>query len=101
MIGAGTWPSLLVPVALLLVIGVTAWFTRRQTLRMSATPDNATAAGMLRLAAWLPFLSVVVSAFLPLAAVLYVTTSTVWTFAERTILRRVLPGGALRPAPQA
>lgn len=40
--------------------------------------------------AWMPFLTVVIAAFLPLAAVLYITTSTVWTFGERTVLRRIL-----------
>lgn len=97
LVGAGDWLGMLVPLALLAVIGITAELTRRQSRRITPAPESEAAAGMLRIAGWLPFLSVVVSAFIPLAAVLYVTTSTVWTFVERTILRRVLPGGALRP----
>lgn len=97
MIGAGEWLQALVPVLLLVVVGVTAWFTRRQTLAMAGPATGATAT-MTGVLSWMPFLSVVISAFIPLAAVLYVTTSTVWTFAERTILRRVLPGGAFHPA---
>lgn len=45
---------------------------------------------MLRAMSWMPFLSVVIAAFIPLAAVLYITTSTVWTYLERTVLRRLL-----------
>lgn len=90
MIGAGDWPALLVPVGLLAVIGVTAWLTRQQTLRLALGSQDPTAARMSQVTGWLPFLSVVISAFVPLAAVLYITVSTVWTFAERTVLRRVL-----------
>ena len=93
LVGAGEWLAALVPVALLLVIGVTAWFTRRQSLRLATTPESPAQASMLRMMSWLPFLSVVISAFIPLAAVLYITTSTVWTFVERTVLRRTLSGG--------
>jgi len=92
-LGAGEWAAALVPLALMLVIGVTAWFTRRQSLRLAAataTPESPASASMLRMMSWMPFLTVVIAAFLPLAAVLYITTSTVWTFGERTVLRRIL-----------
>jgi YidC/Oxa1 family membrane protein insertase len=36
----------------------------------------------------LPFVAVVFAAFVPLAAALYLVTTTAWTFAERAILRR-------------
>jgi YidC/Oxa1 family membrane protein insertase len=42
----------------------------------------------------LPFLTAVFAAFLPLAAGLYLLTTTAWTLLERSLLRRVL-----RPAP--
>lgn len=92
-LGAGEWAAALVPLALMLVIGITAWFTRRQSLRLavaSAAPASPASASMLRMMSWMPFLTVVIAAFLPLAAVLYITTSTVWTFGERTVLRRIL-----------
>lgn len=84
-------PSLdvLVPLALLLVMAVVAWFTRRQTLRM-ATPVEGPMAGMTASLSWLSFLTVVIAAFLPLAAALYLAVSTTWTFVERTLLRRRL-----------
>lgn len=97
-LGAGEWIATLVPLALMLVIGVTAWFTRRQSLRLATTPGSPAQASMLRMMSWMPFLSVVIAAFLPIAAVLYITTSTAWTHLERTVLRRTMPGGLLNPA---
>ncbi|MEO5535255.1 MAG: YidC/Oxa1 family membrane protein insertase [Pseudolysinimonas sp.] len=96
---SGDFVAALVPAVLLVVIGVVAWFTRQQALRMATPVDPASPlAGLTGMLSWLPFISVVISAFVPLAAVLYVSVSTTWTFFERTILRRQLPGGALNPA---
>ena len=36
----------------------------------------------------LPFTTLVIAAFVPLAAGLYLLTSAAWTLAERTVLRR-------------
>jgi YidC/Oxa1 family membrane protein insertase len=58
--------------ALLLAV---AWWTSRRI----AAP------GLLRL---LPYGTAVVAAFVPLAAGIYLLTSTTWTAAERTVLRR-------------
>lgn len=96
MLGASPLDAL-VPLALMLVIAIVAWFTRRQTLRMAAAAPAAEGplAGMTSTLAWLPFLTVVIAAFLPLAAVIYMTVTTTWTFLERTVLRaRLTP-----PAP--
>lgn len=41
-------------------------------------------------------LTAVVAAFVPLAAALYLATTTIWTFVERLILNRVL-GAATSP----
>jgi YidC/Oxa1 family membrane protein insertase len=86
----GMWasPSLavLVPVALLAVMAVVAWFTRRQTLRL-ADGEGGGVPGAL---SWLSFTTVVIATFVPLAAALYLTVSTTWTFVERTLLRRRL-----------
>lgn len=83
-------PLLLVPLVLLLLMAVTAWFTRRQTLRMAAAAPAAEGplAGMTRTMSWLSFTTVVIGAFVPLAAALYLTVSTAWTLVERTLLRR-------------
>jgi YidC/Oxa1 family membrane protein insertase len=66
--------------------------TQRSGPQASGRPDGpaagpaASAAGAVaRLA---PFLTVVVAAFVPLAAGLYLVTSAAWTLAERTLLPR-------------
>ena len=42
----------------------------------------------------MPYISVIVAAFVPLAAGLYLATTAAWTLAERTLLRRSRPGRA-------
>jgi len=61
---------------LLLVIAASALVTRRMT----------TATGWL---SWLPLIAVPFAAIVPLAATLYITVSTLWTLAERAVLRRI------------
>jgi YidC/Oxa1 family membrane protein insertase len=39
---------------------------------------------------WLPFITVVFAAVVPLAATIYLSVTTAWTLAERVILRRVM-----------
>jgi YidC/Oxa1 family membrane protein insertase len=55
-----------------------------------AVPAAAAAGAVARLA---PYATVVVAAFVPLAAGLYLVTTTAWTLAERMLLR----GAANRP----
>jgi YidC/Oxa1 family membrane protein insertase len=45
---------------------------------------------LTRVLSFLPFITVVFAAFVPLAAVLYLLTTTSWTVVERVTLRRVL-----------
>ena len=68
---------------LMLVIAAVAWLTRRTTLRL-ALPGQP----MPRVLTWLPFITVVFAAFVPLAAAIYLTISTAWTLGERALLRR-------------
>jgi YidC/Oxa1 family membrane protein insertase len=72
--GAGLFspPSLLF-LGLFALLAAVAWWTSRQ------------AEGPLRL---LPFGTVAVAAYLPLAAGVYLLASTAWTAAERAVLRR-------------
>ncbi|WP_129664822.1 YidC/Oxa1 family membrane protein insertase [Phytoactinopolyspora endophytica] len=90
---ADVWGTaeLLVFVVLLLLLAAVAWFTRRQAINVStaaaATPMQARTTALLRL---LPFGTVHIAAIVPLAAGLYLLTSTSWTVAERSILRRRL-----------
>jgi YidC/Oxa1 family membrane protein insertase len=68
--------------------GTAASTTAASTTTASTTAGQAAgAAGAARVAARLaPYLTVVVAAFLPLAAGLYLLTTTAWTLAERTFL---------------
>lgn len=84
------WPGVLVFAALFAVMAAVAWMTRRTTLRLAVgqpelPPAMARMQGTL---SWLPFLTIVFAALVPLAAALYLVTTTAWTLAERAILRR-------------
>jgi YidC/Oxa1 family membrane protein insertase len=58
-----------------------------------AAPSAAVPAWLTRV---LPYITVVIAAFVPLAAGIYLLTTTAWTTAERTLLRRrILPSGRL------
>lgn len=68
---------------------------------LSATPTQgaATPNPMTRVLSYLPFITVVFAAFVPLAAVLYLLTTTSWTVVERSTIRRLLSdesGGGAR-----
>lgn len=84
------WPQLAVGVTLLAILGVVAWLSRRQILATSPAPADDRSATMLRVTSSLSFLTVVIAAFVPLAAALYLAISTSWALAERAILRRTL-----------
>lgn len=75
-------PAFLVLAVLLAVV---AWFSARLARRQldeTATPLSR------RMAQFLPYGTLLSAAFLPLAAGLYLLTTTAWTVAERTILQR-------------
>jgi len=70
--------------------------------RASTSADQASriSAGLARFA---PFATVILAAFLPLAAGLYLLTTTAWTLGERNLLRRAVGDGraAAEPTPGA
>jgi YidC/Oxa1 family membrane protein insertase len=71
--------------ALAVLLTVVAWFSARLQLRQlddTATPLTR------RLARILPFGTLATAAFVPIAAGLYLLTTTTWTLVERTILQR-------------
>jgi YidC/Oxa1 family membrane protein insertase len=79
------------------VLGVllaVALINRRQGLRLAATTPN----GAMGALTWLPLISVVFAAIVPLAAGLYLAVSSAWGLAERTVTRRILVGRAPTPA---
>jgi YidC/Oxa1 family membrane protein insertase len=80
---------------LLALIGwATAWLTRRSAPPVPASGDDRPAGSAIAAVTKLtPYLTAVFAAFLPLAAGLYLVTTTAWTLGERTILRRLSASG--------
>jgi len=99
--------DLLVYAALLAVIAAVAFTQRRVAMRFAAPLPGTAVAGagdpaippaMARLnswLSWLPFITVVFAAIVPLAATLYLTVTTTWTLVERVLLRRRLAPAAV------
>jgi YidC/Oxa1 family membrane protein insertase len=87
---SGGWgPDLLPYAAIFVVMGTVAWMSRRTALRPAATTTPAPTPPRLASAlTWMPFVSVIFAAFVPLAAALYLATSTTWTLVERALLPR-------------
>jgi YidC/Oxa1 family membrane protein insertase len=121
LVQTGAWADAGVVAMLLVVIGTTAWLSRRTMLRLAArdaatTPSGARpgarpgaqadrqaelGASILRVTSWLPFVTVVIGAIVPVAATLYLATTTTWTLVERAVLRRLMdpPTASAVPAP--
>jgi YidC/Oxa1 family membrane protein insertase len=94
----------------LAVLGAACWLSARVGRRMSAAmaPATSTPSGVARardmpgvpgvpgIPGWLgkalPYLTVVIAAFAPLAAVIYLITSTTWSAAERLLFARRFGG---------
>jgi YidC/Oxa1 family membrane protein insertase len=88
--GSAVWPGALVYVALLVIIATVAWLSRRAALRNAPPPTEGLPAGMQNLTgilSWMPFVTVIFAALVPLAATLYLAVTTTWTLVERAILR--------------
>lgn len=84
----GVYGLFTVPVAVyvgvLALIALVAWASSRRAARLATA-----AAGPLRtMARVLPYGALVAAVFLPLAAGLYLLTTTAWTLAEQAVLRR-------------
>lgn len=74
--------------ALFGLLAVVAYLTVRwQQSRMTTTPTPGFMTGLIKV---LPFGTILVAAYLPLAAGLYLLTTTTWTIAERALLYRIL-----------
>ncbi|HEX8870954.1 MAG TPA: YidC/Oxa1 family membrane protein insertase, partial [Lentzea sp.] len=70
------------------LLAVVAYLTVRwQQSRMTTTPTPGFMTGLVKV---LPFTTILVAAYLPLAAGLYLLTTTTWTIAERALLYRIL-----------
>ncbi|MFD3919907.1 YidC/Oxa1 family membrane protein insertase [Streptomyces sp. NPDC058595] len=98
----------LVYVALFVIVVAVATFNYRRTKRqMAAMPMPAAGAdgqrvpgmgAMTKLMPLLSFATLITVGVVPLAAALYVVTSTTWTAVERAFLYRDVPAGALATA---
>ena len=77
-------PGLLVYVGLLSLLAVVAWLGRRLSPPFDSDAPGAT------VVRFLPYGTIVVAAFVPLAAGLYLLASTAWTAAERAVFRRLI-----------
>lgn len=99
--GAGVWPAMLVYLGVLALIAVVTTVSRR-VLTLPQPEGSPSPAGMLRTLSFLPYVTVVFAAFVPLAAAVYILTSTAWTVAERWTLRRLLdPARGAGESPRA
>lgn len=91
-LGAGqAWPGVAVYLVLLTIIGVVAALQRRLAAASALPVGEEATPSMARvnsIVSWLPFLTVVFAAIVPLAATVYLTITTSWTLVERTLLRR-------------
>jgi YidC/Oxa1 family membrane protein insertase len=104
--GAAVWPAMAVYLVVLALIAVVMTISRR-VLAQPPLPQAGAAqpAGLVRALSFLPYVTVVFAAFVPLAAAMYILTSTAWTVAERFLLRRLLdpdrsvPPGRIEPSP--
>lgn len=85
-------PSGWLPHVLLLIAiaGVAALHRLVALRRMAASGTEA--GGLARALTWIPFAVVLVAAFVPLAAALYLAVGTAFTLVERLVWRRVLRG---------
>ncbi|WP_159944171.1 MULTISPECIES: membrane protein insertase YidC [unclassified Nocardiopsis] len=93
MSGAGGPSAAPVFAVLLLLIALVAWANRRYLVlpALRAGAGAAPSPAPLGLLSYMQFTTVAVAAFVPLAAGLYLLTSTAWALGERLLLRRVLP----------
>jgi len=97
-IGSGGSGSILVYLVLFAVLAVVAAISRRIALRLQLVDPAAPAAAvtLTRVLGWLPFVTIVFAAIVPLAAAIYLAASATWTLGERILLRRWYLGGPER-----
>jgi YidC/Oxa1 family membrane protein insertase len=77
-------PGLLVFASLFSLLAAVTWLARRLSPPFDSDAPGAT------VVRFLPFATILVAAFVPLAAGLYLLASTAWTAAERAVFRRLI-----------
>lgn len=85
------------------IIAVTTWSWRRarRTMAAAATDQPGATGAMAKILPLLSFGTVVAAAYVPLAAGLYLLTSTAWAVTERAVLQREKPVAAAAAEPVA
>jgi YidC/Oxa1 family membrane protein insertase len=85
----------LVFLGLFALIGMAAFLAARAARKAGPPPAAGAAppAGMAALTRILPYSTLIIAAFAPLAAGIYLLTTTLWTTAERAVIRRLHPAG--------
>ncbi len=89
--GSAAWPGAAVFLGLFAVIAAVAFTSRRVMLAQQAQSPEEMPAAMAKVSgvlSWMPFITVIFAAIVPLAATVYLTVTTAWTLGERQILRR-------------
>ncbi|MDI1462107.1 membrane protein insertase YidC [Catellatospora sp. KI3] len=84
-------PHLAVFGLLLAALAGLAWLSSRRAVRLASLQPQPPTGLLAALPRWLPYAILVSAAVLPLAAGLYLLTSTAWTVAENAALRRGMP----------
>jgi YidC/Oxa1 family membrane protein insertase len=97
---AGSAAHLLVFGGLVAALAALAWGTSRRAVRLAAMQEQPPTGLFATLPRVLPYLILVSAVILPLAAVLYLVTSSAWTLAENTLLRRGMPVRPQNTAPE-
>jgi YidC/Oxa1 family membrane protein insertase len=90
LLAAGSVGQLVVPLTLLVAIAAVAVLSRNFALSTArrADPGAPDPKLLARVLSWLPLLSVVFAALVPMAASVYLVTSMAWTSVERTLATR-------------
>lgn len=102
--GTLTWPAAAVFPLLIAVIAVVAQLSRKllptpvpaasAAAPTPGSPGVPNLAGLTRVLGFMPFMTAVIAAFVPLAAGLYLLVTVSWSLGERLILRRIVdPNG--------
>jgi YidC/Oxa1 family membrane protein insertase len=89
---------------LLLLLAGIGWLSARMATPRpgpGGTPADQASRITAGLAKVIPYATVILAAFLPLAAGLYLLTTTAWTLGERTLLRRRTPRASTGGRPTA
>ncbi|MBB6173968.1 YidC/Oxa1 family membrane protein insertase [Nocardiopsis mwathae] len=95
VLAVGSGPQSAVFAVLLVVLTGVAWASRRWLALPALTASAASGAPVLpgaQAMSYLSFGTVAIAAFVPLAAGLYLATTTAWTVAERLALRHLITG---------